>query len=205
MRKNTSIFIVSLPVIFCACQTEVNGRRLRSVDDGDFPKASVFAEEEINKKLDEIPYLHGKQVVDACASIVRIGPAAIPKLEKAAADDAPTRRSFVMNVLGAIGDRRTLPTLQKALRDPDLTVRLEAARSCARLGDWASGMPTLIAGLKDESLFVRGLCFDALRKQTNLDFGFQPRGAEAERAAACAKWESWWAGQSKATLEMRRT
>jgi HEAT repeat protein len=190
--------------LFAACQTTVNGRIVASQKDEPFPQMSPFVEEQIAKKLDEIPFLRGRQVVDACSSIAQVGPAAIPKLQIAAKDNDSMRRTFVMNVLGAIGDRRALPTLYDALDDREPAVRYEAARSCVRMGDWDSGMPVLIAGLSDSSLYSRTLCHDALRKHTNVDLGFNPKGPDAERKAAAEKWAQWWSGHQKATLSIHR-
>lgn len=187
------VLIGSLPFLLIACQTEINGKVVTKNDRTDeYPQSSIFVEEQINSKLAEVPYLRGKQVVDACMAIAQIGPAAIPKLQAAARDENPMRRVFVMNVLGAIGDRRAFPILEKALSDDDVSVRYEAARSFVKMGDWDRGVPILIDGLGSTSVFVRTLCHDSLRKATRLDFGFQPRGADAGRAAAIEKWSDWF-------------
>jgi HEAT repeat protein len=197
------VLLSSLLLHAAGCQTTVNGRPAPSTSDAEFEELSPFVVEQIEQTLRDMPYLRGKQVVDACAEIAKIGPSAIPSLRDAASDDESMRRVFVMNVLGAIGDRRALPTLQAGLRDSDPPVRYEAARACVRLGDWANGMPVLIEGLDDKSIYARGLCNDTLRRYTNLDFGYEPRGADDKRREATAKWRAWWGKHSKATLDMR--
>ncbi|MFN0205900.1 MAG: HEAT repeat domain-containing protein [Planctomycetota bacterium] len=195
--------IVSLTIL-AACQTTVNGRSIERPSDDEFPNMSPFVEEQIIKRIDEIPYLRGRQVVDACAAIAKIGPGAIPKLQKAANDSDPMRRTFVMNVLGAIGDRRALKTLHDALNDSESSVRYEAARSCTKMGDWPAGIPVLIAGLSDSSQYSRTLCHDSLRRNTNLDFGYNPKGSDVERNAAAIQWQNWWKSHEPATIELRR-
>lgn len=199
-------FLSAVPALLLAataCQTTINGRPAPRTSHDEFGELSPFAEEQIDQALKDVPYLRGKQVMDACADIARIGPGAIPRLRAAARDEDSMRRVFVMNVLGAIGDRRALPVLQAALQDSVPAVRYEAARSCMRMGDWLHGIPVLIGGLRDESLYVRGLCNDTLKRQTNLDFGFEPRDDEAKRLDAVAKWEDWWSKHSKSTVDMR--
>jgi HEAT repeat protein len=192
-----------LVLALAACQSTVNGVRDPESHEGKFSEPTALLAEQIERQLADIPYLHGRQVMDACVALVRIGPVAIPQLIEAAKDGEPAKRSFAMNVLGALGDRRVLPTLREGLADADSGVRYEAARSCLRLGDWAAGMPVLIAGLADPSEFARTLCHDALRRQTGMDYGYSPKDSEVERAEATSRWRDWWSRHSKATLALR--
>jgi hypothetical protein len=202
-KRISQILLTGLVLVAAACQTTVNGRPAPTTTAGEFEEPSPFVVEQIDQTLRDMPYLRGKQVVDACSEIAKIGPSAIPKLREAARDDDSMRRVFVMNVLGAIGDRRALPTLQRGLTDSDKGVRYEAARACVRLGDWESGMPILIEGLNDTSIYARGLCNDTLKRSTNLDFGFEPKGNDEKRRDASDKWRAWWEKHGKATLDMR--
>ncbi|HKE02125.1 MAG TPA: HEAT repeat domain-containing protein [Planctomycetota bacterium] len=199
------LLLVGASLLLAACQTTVNGRPVEPpVDkDRDFPSPSPVIAEQIDRHLSDVPYLRGRQIVDACAALVRIGPPAIPKLLEATKSEDPTRRAFALNVLGAIGDRRALPTLRAGLRDLDAPVRYEAARSCVRLGDWLAGMPVLIAGLGDDSEYARTLCNEALRRHTGLDFGYLPRAEASDREGAAQKWRDWWAKHEKATLALQ--
>jgi HEAT repeat protein len=200
-------FLAALPLIlgiWClGCQTTVNGRPVTPRGSGEFEELSPFVKEDIEQKLKNVPYLRGQQVVEASSEIVKAGPGAIPLLQDAAADDDEMRRSFAMNVMGSIGDRRALPTLRRGTQDSVPAVRYEAARACAHLGDWTSGMPVLIGGLDDQSVYFRALCNEALRRQTKLDFGFQAKGDPDDRKKAASRWRDWWDRHERATLGLR--
>lgn len=193
----------ALALALGACETTINGRPAPTRGDGQYESVSPFVVEQIEETLRDVPYMRGQQVLDACAQVARVGPGAIPKLDEAAADDDPMRRVFVMNVLGAIGDRRALEVLRRGTADANPHVRCEAARSCVRLGDWESGFPVLIDGLNQPSVYIRTLCNDALRKTTNLDFAFDPKGSDGDRAAAVARWKKWWGNHHEASLTSR--
>jgi hypothetical protein len=205
MRTSSLLIAIAtfLGLAAAGCETTVNGRPLPKKSSGEFEELSPFTAEDIQQKIKDVPYLRGQQVVDASAEIAKIGPAAIPLLQEASSDRDEMRRVFAMNVMGSIGDRRALPALRQGTKDSVGSVRYEAARACMRLGDWATGTPILIDGLTDESLYCRALCNDALRRQTQLDFGFHPKGDEADRKKAVGRWREWWDRHEKATLDKR--
>ena len=200
-------FLVAMAVLLglaaAGCETTVNGRPLPKKGTGEFEELSPFTAEDIQQKLKDVPYLRGQQVVDAGAEVAKIGAAAIPILQEAASDSDEMRRAFAMNVMGMIGDRRALTSLRHGTKDPVTSVRYEAARACLRLGDWTTGAPVLIDGLSDNSIYIRALCNDALRRQTKLDFAFNPKGSEFDRKKSIALWRGWWDRHEKATLGMR--
>jgi hypothetical protein len=74
-------------------------------------------------------------------------------------------------------------------------LKLERARTLLRLGDF-SVLPTLIAGLRDDQLMTRALCFQALNEATHERFEFDPRAEEEEREASIQTWEAWWIERS---------
>ncbi len=193
--------LLALPI--AGCQTTIDGRSVEDKEESVYPSASAFTRVQIERTIHDVPYLQGRAVIDACAFLARIGPAAIPQLAQALSDPEPARRSFALNALGAIGDRRALEQIRTGLTDADRAVRYEAARSCVRLGDW-TGMPVLVEGLADDSAFYRGLCFDALQRETNLDFGFRALGAEEERAVSVTRWRDWWQRHETATVALQR-
>jgi hypothetical protein len=204
MVSHKSAIVLLLAVLgLAACETTVNGKPVKKRSENEYETVSPFVVENIQQKLKDVPYLRGREVIEACSEITKIGPGAIPILQESAGDPDPMRRLFVMNVLGGIGDRRALELIHGGLADHDPSVRYEAARSCVRLGDWPMGMPVLIKGLTDESLYARSLCHETLKKQTRLDFGYNPRGANAERDQAAGRWRAWWERHSKATVAMR--
>lgn len=204
MRSKCLLPCVALAIALIGCETTVNGRRTPPKDSTheDTIGVSPFVAERIDRTIRDVPYLQGRQVVEASAEMVKIGPSAIPKLLEAVSDPEASRRVFAINVLGALGNRTVLATIHARLEDGDPSVRYEAARACARLGDWI-GMPVLIAGLRDSSEYARTLCHDALRRHTHMDFGYLPKDAETEREKAAEKWQEWWASHSKATLAAR--
>ena len=77
----------------------------------------------------------------------------------------------------------------------DETAKHERARAHVQLGDWEP-VGILIDGLEDERPVTRALCQRALQRATQLDFGFDPRGEEAQRAEAVGKWREWAAARA---------
>jgi hypothetical protein len=64
------------------------------------------------------------------------------------------------------------------------------SRDFVRLG--TRSIPRLVARLGDRDPLARSAALDALRATTGESLGFDPEGAEAERAGAIARWEAWW-------------
>jgi hypothetical protein len=96
--------------------------------------------------------------------------------------------------LGATRDARLVEPLHQLSWSEERgkgDLGLERARTLTRLGDW-SDMPVLIAGLRDERLFTRSLCLDALKEATHETQDFDPRAEKTEREKAVARWEQWW-------------
>ena len=88
--------------------------------------------------------------------------------------------------------RRTDPGLGGAAAPLPL---VERARTLVRLGDWDE-IPRLIAGLRDDRLYTRSLCFEALQEATHETHGFDPRSADDVRESAVVRWERWWFARS---------
>ena len=145
----------------------------------------------IEQKILSLRYARGAELLDAIDWLRRCREPAYPLLIDALSDGQPSVRAASALVLGATGDRRLVPYLRKHAEDEDARVRYEVARALGRLGDWSS-LQTLIAGLRDESGYVRALCHETLSHVTRLDFGYSPLAPEAERVVAVARWESWW-------------
>ncbi|MEW4570147.1 HEAT repeat domain-containing protein [Tautonia sp. JC769] len=89
------------------------------------------------------------------------------------------------------------------LNDPAPFVRARAAGLDESVGD-AQAIPALIAHLEDSDPVVRLSSHETLRQRTGQDFGFVPYGTPEDRAAAVARWRSWWATQSNAPSDRRR-
>lgn len=73
-------------------------------------------------------------------------PAALPLLRKAAEDQ--NLRAAVLQAMGRIRSRDSIPDLKKCLDDPSAAIRRSAAQQLAQLGD-RSGVPELLRTLND--------------------------------------------------------
>ena len=93
--------------------------------------------------------------------ITHIGPPAIPNLIEALQDRDAEVRCFAINVLGQIGENRTVDDVIVMLRDAAGDVRCAAARALGRMGDGAAVQP-LIAVLGDENENLRAQAATAL-------------------------------------------
>jgi HEAT repeat protein len=89
------------------------------------------------------------------------------------------------------------------LNDPAPFVRARAAGLDESVGD-ARAIPALIEHLEDVDPVVRLSSHETLRQRTGQDFGFVPYGTPGDRAAAVARWRSWWAEQSASPSDRRR-
>ncbi len=89
------------------------------------------------------------------------------------------------------------------LNDPAPFVRARAAGLDDSVSD-AQAIPALIEHLNDVDPVVRLSSHEALRQRTGQDFGFIPYGTPEDRAAAAARWRSWWASQDGSTSDRRR-
>jgi hypothetical protein len=105
--------------------------------------------------------------------------------------DSPSTRWESVTTLGATKDPETVPYIAPMLKDPDIFVRMAAARV---LGDMQAkgGVPALIDALEDSETAVREAANIALRTITNKDFKFDPLAIEAERARRVKAWRDWW-------------
>ncbi len=163
----------------------------RLLDHSEFVGPDDRLKERIEQKILSLRYARGPELLGTIDWLRRCREPAYPLLIDALAEEQPSVRAAAALVLGATGDRRLVPYLKDHSEDPDARVRYEVARALGRLGDWSS-LRTLIAGLRDESGYVRALCHETLNHVTRLDFGYSPLAPEAERGPAVDRWESWW-------------
>ncbi|MBN2490221.1 MAG: HEAT repeat domain-containing protein [Planctomycetes bacterium] len=147
---------------------------------------------QIDKRIDGLKYLRGTALLDSLNWLILYGEHAVAQLLQGLEDPDPRTRSYCAYVLGEIGNQDVVPSLREALaREEHKRVRFEIAASLVTLGDWGQ-MGLLIEGLEEEARLSRHKCFEILRKNLNLTFGFDPAGPADERAAAVAKWKAWW-------------
>jgi hypothetical protein len=110
--------------------------------------------------------------------------AAIPKLS------GPVQ-SKAREVLAQRLSRMTADTLRARMKDEDAEIRRAAALACATKEDRAQ-VPDLISLLKDAQPGVVRAAHAALKSLTGKDLGPPAGAGQTERAAAAARWKSWW-------------
>ena len=90
-----------------------------------------------------------------------------------------------------------MPALRERLRDPDASVRFQAATALGRIGE-PSAIPALRTALEEPDLFVRYAVFTALHRiGTNKPSAWQP---------SCADWKATRRGSvAGTTFAVRET
>ncbi len=152
--------------------------------------------EEIDRRITQIPYQHREELFNNLLWLSQAGEQAIPSLLNGLKHEDPKVRSNCAWVLGKVGDRRTIPELQRVAQDKNEQVRLEVARSLVTLGDMSQA-PTLIGGLDSDKVQVRYLCHEALKSSTGRDFDFDHLSENSEsRHQSVWRWRNWWSEQS---------
>ena len=163
------------------------------------PGEDVILRTEIQRRVAEIPYMHGVELVTNLERLAEIGEPAAHYLVGALDSPQALTRSSVAWTLGAMGDRRNIPALRELLDDRVPGVRYQAASSLVELGD-ASGFPVLVEGLADADIQARYKCFESLRDATGNDFGYEHDADPEFRRAAVARWRSWLDGVRASAL-----
>lgn len=100
-------------------------------------------------------------------------------------------RNLVVEAHAKAGDSSAVPAWFAALKNPVWQIRLDSARGLALLAK-AEDIPQLIEGLSDASPAVRTELDAALRRLSQLDFGFQGNASESARREAVDRWKAWW-------------
>ncbi len=104
-------------------------------------------------------------------------------------DESPRIRALGVSQLASL---RRFEALAEVLKLPDGPLRLAAAFALGDAGIYA-GVPVLIEALRIDDLAIRSAAAEKLRQYTRQHFGFLPDAPAAEREAAIAKWDAWWA------------
>jgi HEAT repeat protein len=172
----------------------------RDVRDGDIDRSSPWIQatpllaQQIQDEVARLPYTHGFDRLEQIRWFASIGEPAYKSLLDLAQDPRDDVAAASLAALGATLDSRLVPHIQGLGWSEERLagdLGLERARTLVRLGDW-SEMPVLVRGLRDERLFTRSLCLDALEEATHETHGFDPRSDPKEREKAVARWEQWW-------------
>ena len=209
MRSRASIDLL-LPscllfaALACSSTRSSTGSRPGS---GEWLEASPTLRSDIENHAHRLPWVHGlEERVEIIQWFAGVGEPAYSVLLELARDSRPVVAGAALAALGATRDARLVEHIQ-AIRIPDEaddTMRLEHARALLTLGDWGSAVPTLIKGLRNEELYVRALALRTLADATGRRHDYDARAPEAEREAAIARWEAWWAVQSGDPLQPKK-
>jgi hypothetical protein len=189
MLRHVSLSRVAplIPLLLAACVTE--GEEYYGPQ-SEFLQPSMLMKEQIARRIADLPYLGGSELIDALYWLGQRGETAYEPLIEQLESPTPKMRALALNILCLNKDRRVLPYIEPLANDPDQSVRYEAARGMARLGD-LSHVEILVAGLEDDSRYVRALCARFLKEQTRDDFGYEPDAPPPERSVAVARWRDW--------------
>lgn len=175
-------FTLLLALAACTTTTEKDG-----VPAG---RPNAMMQADVQRRIDELRYLHDQELLDTMLHLASLGDAAVPQIRAGSRTDDWFTRASLAWVMGATGDRRYIPDLRRLVADPVKGVRFEASAALVELGDNA-GFPTLVEGLSDQDLKTRYKCFEALRRATGQDFGYQHDAAPDARRAAITRWNDW--------------
>lgn len=175
---------LTLLLVLAACQTTT----LKDGVPAGHPNAMVQAD--VQRRIDELRYLHDQELLDTMLHLASLGDSAAPQIRDGARSDDWFTRASLAWVMGATGDRRYIADLRRLVADPVKGVRFEAAAGLVELGDNA-GFPVLVDGLSDQDIKTRFKCFEALRRATGQDFGYQHDAAPDVRRAAVTRWNDW--------------
>lgn len=183
-------FGATLLFAFAACSTT------NSASESPFQQPNSLMTEEISRRVEQIPYQHRDELLQNLLWLAQTGEQTIPALLEGLQHENPKVRSSAAWVLGRIADRRTIPDMQRAMRDSDSTVRMECARTLVVLGDLVHS-PALIEGLDSDRKEVRYMCHEALKTATGHDFGYDHLNQNAnELQLSVLRWRQWWSEYS---------
>jgi hypothetical protein len=154
---------------------------------------------EIERRIAELRYLHGNDLLSSMKRLVDLGDAATPKIRENLRNDDWLTRASLAWIMGATGDRRYIPDLRGMLDDKMPSVRYESAAALVELGD-SGGFATLIDGLSDGDIRNRYKCFESLKRATGQEFGYQHDAEPAARETAVMRWKTWLSGINASAL-----
>jgi len=186
---------VPLVLAACASTREVRDEGAR---DSRWIEATPLLAQQIEDETARLPYSHGFDRLEQIRWFASVGEPAYPYLLRLAADSRDDVAAAALAALGATRDARLVDPLHELAWSAERgqgDLGLERARTLLRLGDWGE-IPTLVEGLRDQRLFTRSLCLDALKEATHETQGYDPRAEKGEREKAIARWEQWWLQRS---------
>ena len=173
--------------------TTTDGIQPRKAPTSPWLEPSPGLRQQIEDEAQKLPWTHGRERIEQIHWFATVGEPAYPKLLQLVQDERPDVSGSALAALGATRDSRLVDSLRKIQWRDDCppAIRYERARMFLRLGDWRE-VPTLIAGLRDESLMIRALCAQALFESTGEHLGYDAKEAALVREEAAVRWETWW-------------
>lgn len=192
--KPTRSILVAGSLLLAACSATPNAGPQESSSNGPWLNASPVLQQQIEDEALKLPWTHGVEHLEQIHWFASVGEPAYETLLELAADENDKVSSAAFAALGATGDRRLVPYVQRVTLDAariQSDLGYERARTLTRLGDW-SEVPRLIRGLQDERLFTRALCIDTLEETVGDSLGFRADAPEIEREVALERWDEWW-------------
>ncbi|MDD2335416.1 MAG: HEAT repeat domain-containing protein [Geobacteraceae bacterium] len=99
----------------------------------------------------------------AAEALIRLGKSSLPVLELHARDRDSDVRKFVVDILGAIGDRTAVKLLVHSLNDSDPNVAMAAAETLGTIGG-AEALQPLLAALSRQDITLRYTILETLAK-----------------------------------------
>jgi len=193
MRAARILALTLAALLPAACQTTTTKD---GVETG--PKNSIV-QGEIERRIAELRYLHGNDLLASMTRIVQLGDAATDQIRSNLRSEDWLTRASLAWIMGATGDRRYIPDLRGMLDDKIPSVRYESASALVELGD-SGGFATLVDGLSDGDIRNRYKCFESLKRATGQDFGYQHDGSPESRATAVVRWKTWLSGVNVSAL-----
>jgi len=194
--------LVTLALFGGACSSTKDAKTANMVDNSPWIQPSPLLEQQIQDETKRLPWTHGFERLEQIRWFASVGEPAYDSLLVLVEDPRDDVAAAALAALGATVDRRLVPYIRnvswpESRMNSDLG--LERARTLVRLGDW-SGIPVLIDGLRDERLYTRSLCIEALREATHEKLDYDPRSDLAERDRAVKRWSEWWSSRSGGNL-----
>ena len=185
-------------LFLAACSSTARDLREEGAHESPWIQPTPLLAQQIEDEAVRLPFSHGFDRLEQIRWFASVGEPAYPTLLRLAVDSRDDVAAAALAALGATLDARLVEHIHDLSWSAERgqgDLGLERARTLVRLGDWRE-MPALIAGLRDERLFTRSLCLDALKEATHESNGFDPRAETSEREKAVTRWEEWWLKRS---------
>lgn len=186
-----------------ACSTTEGS--VRAIPEGPWIQPSVDFQRQIDQHAARMPYLQKlDEFVEEIRWFIVAGEPAYATLLGLAAGEDSKVAGTALAAIGGSNDSRLVPMLDGIPWPPadQPRLRYERARCHMKLGDW-SYIDELIAGLGDEDLYARSLCFKALREGSGETFEYHPKASTEEREVSSKLWREWSARISTDSLQGR--